>query len=103
VSTEGEGKETSSGQALPIRSLLQGTIAMGLSVQRLIADPSTMKRMFTLPQTIKASKRLLDDGPRLTPGSRTRYNTGSWASSTSESEAASTSCGRFLSHGLSHQ
>ena len=44
MSTEGEAKETSSGQALPIKSLLQGTIAMGLSVQRPIADPSTMKR-----------------------------------------------------------
>ena len=87
MSTEGEGKETSSGQALPIRSLLQGTIAMGLSVQRLIADPSTMKRMVTLPQIIKASKRLHGDGPRLTPGSRKRYNVGSWAS-TSESETA---------------
>ena len=30
VSAEGEGKETSSGQALPIKSLLQGTIAVGL-------------------------------------------------------------------------
>ena len=48
VSTEGDSEETSSEQALPIRSLLQGTIAMGLSVQRLIADPSTMKRMYTL-------------------------------------------------------
>ena len=40
---------------------------------------------------------------RLTAGSRKRYNTGSWASSTSESDAAPTSCGRFLSHGLSHK
>src|SRR5207244_1788171 len=32
MSTEGEAKETSSGQALPIKSLLQGTIARGLSI-----------------------------------------------------------------------
>ena len=58
MSTEGEAKETSSGQALPIKSLLQGTIAMGLSVQRPIADPSTMKRIYMLPQIIKTSKPL---------------------------------------------
>jgi hypothetical protein len=40
---------------------------------------------------------------RLTAGSGKRYNEGSWASSTSESDAAPTSCGRFLSHGLSHR
>ena len=65
MSTEGEGEETSSGQALPIRSLLQGTIAMGLTVQRLIADPSTMKRTCTLPQIIKTSKPLREvDGEK---------------------------------------
>ena len=40
---------------------------------------------------------------RLTAGSGKRHNEGSWASSTSESDAAPTSCGRFLSHGLSHR
>ena len=58
MSTEGEAKETSSGQALPIKSLLQGTIAMGLSVQRPIADPSTMKRIYILPLIMQTSKPL---------------------------------------------
>jgi hypothetical protein len=48
VSTEGDSEETSSEQALPIRFLLQGTIAGVLQCSVSLPDPLTMNRNHTL-------------------------------------------------------
>ena len=48
VSTEGDSEETSSEQALPIRSLQQGTIAGSSCVALHCQTPQTMNRSLTL-------------------------------------------------------
>ena len=56
VSTEGDSEETSSEQALPIRSLQQGTIAGSSCVALHCQTPQTMNRSLTLAHRASRGK-----------------------------------------------